>query len=536
MSATRRGRHARRVSRGGVRESWTWRAVACLVLAVALSLVACPSATLAREAGRGRGVTIGSKAFTEGVILGEIVTRLCADSLAAPVEHKKQLGGSVVLYRALLAGEIDAYVEYTGTLAKELLHVEGDAGRELGVLRQRLAAAGISTTDPLGFDNTYALAVRESLARERGLTNLTDLARQGDLVFGLSHEIVARSDGFPGLRALYALTPREVRPMDHDVAYRAVASGGVDVTDVYTTDAEIPSLGLRVLADDRRYFPAYRAIVLYRADLETRAPACVTGLRRLAGRIDEPAMRAMNAAVKIERRTEHEVATRFLADTLGLAPGGVAEDTVAKRVATRTKEHLWLTGASLFIAVVLGVPLGIACARAPRLRGMVMGVAGVVQTVPSLALLVLMIPVLGIGASPAIAALVLYSLFPVIEGTVTGLVGIAPHLVESADALGLPSWRRLREVDLPLASPSIVSGIRTAAVLGVGTATLGAMVGAGGYGQPILTGVRLDSVPLILEGALPAAALSLVVLGVFRGVEATLVPRGLRRDKEGHSR
>ena len=203
---------------------------------------------------------------------------------------------------------------------------------------------------------------------------------------------------------------------------------------------------------------------------------------------------------------------------------------------SRTKEHLWLTGASLAISLLLGLPLGIACAKVVRLRVVVMGIAGVVQTIPSLALLVLMIPLLGIGAGPAIFALVLYSLFPVIEGTVTGLRGIAPHLAESADALGLPWWRRLRDVDLPLASPSIVSGIRTAAVLGVGTATLGAMVGAGGYGQPILTGVRLDSVPLILEGALPAAALSLLVQGVFRVVEAKFVPRGLRVEKEGNGK
>ena len=501
-----------------------------MAFALALALVVlAPSETFARES-----VSLGSKAFTEGVLLGELSSRLCADGApGAKVTHRKQLGGSVVLYRALVAGEIDAYVEYTGTLAKELLHLED--GRDLELLRTKLSELGIATTEPLGFDNTYALAVRESLGKERGLEKTSDLVPHTELVFGLSHEIVARADGFPGLRALYGLSPREVRAMDHDVAYRAVGAGGIDVTDVYTTDAEIPSLGLRVLVDDRHYFPAYRAIVLYRKDLVVRAPGCVSGLHRLEGRVDEKAMRAMNAAVKIEGRTENDVAATFLAANLGLV-GNAADDTLATRIATRTKEHLWLTGASLAVSLVLGLPLGIACAKVVRLRVVVMGIAGVVQTIPSLALLVLMIPLLGIGAAPAIFALVLYSLFPVIEGAVTGLRGIAPHLAESADALGLPRWRRLREVDLPLASPSIVSGIRTAAVLGVGTATLGAMVGAGGYGQPILTGVRLDSVPLILEGALPAAALSLLVQGVFRLVEAKFVPRGLRVEKEGNGK
>ena len=279
-----------------------------LAFAFAFAFVACPNEARAR----GDGVSVGSKAFTEGVLTGELVARLCADgSQKLHVEHRKQLGGSVVLYRALVAGEIDAYVEYTGTLAKELLHV--DDGRDLGPMRVKLAASGISTTEPLGFDNTYALAVREALAKERRLVNTSDLLSHPDLVFGLSHEIVARADGFPGLRDRYGLAPREVRPMDHDVAYKAVAGGAIDVTDVYTTDAEIPALGLRVLADDRGYFPAYRAIVLYRSDLATRAPGCVAGLRRLEGRIDEKAMRAMNAAVKIERRSENEVAARFLA-------------------------------------------------------------------------------------------------------------------------------------------------------------------------------------------------------------------------------
>ena len=494
-------------------------------LGVFCALALCSRAGIARD-----GVAIGSKAFTEGVLLGEVATRMCAAGAAGlRVEHKKQLGGSVIVYRALLSGEIDAYVEYTGTLAKELLHAE--SGQDVPQLRQKLSELGIETTEPLGFDNKYALAVREALAKSRSIASTSDLSRHPDLVFGLSHEMVARSDGFPGLRARYALHPKEVRPMDHDVAYRAVAQGGIDVTDVYTTDAEIPSLGLVVLRDDKGYFPSYRAIILYRKDLTARAPGCVAGLRRLEGSVDATRMRAMNAAVKLEGKSENDVAGKFVADTFALTSLAAAEDSRAKRIFVRSKEHLWLTGASLLVSLFLGLPLGVLCARVGRLRAVVMGIAGVVQTIPSLALLVLMIPLLGIGATPAIAALVMYSLFPIIEGTVTGLRGIAPHLVDSADALGLPAWRRLRDVDLPLASGSIVSGIRTAAVLGVGTATLGAMVGAGGYGQPILTGVRLDSVPLILEGALPAAALSLIVQALFRWAERRLVPRGLRAEK-----
>ena len=159
---------------------------------------------------------------------------------------------------------------------------------------------------------------------------------------------------------------------------------------------------------------------------------------------------------------------------------------------------------------------------------LVIGMTGILQTVPSLAMFVFMIPLLGIGTWPAIAALFLYSLLPIVRNTHAGLVGISPELRESAAALGLPTGVRLRRIELPLATRSILAGIKTAAVINVGTATLAALIGAGGYGQPILTGIRLDSVALILEGAVPAAILALLVQGMFEVIERWLTPRGLR--------
>jgi osmoprotectant transport system permease protein len=158
----------------------------------------------------------------------------------------------------------------------------------------------------------------------------------------------------------------------------------------------------------------------------------------------------------------------------------------------------------------------------------VLGAVGVLQTVPSLALLVVLIPLMGIGAAPTVAALFLYSLLPIVRNTHAGLAGIAPSLIDSADALGLSRAARLRRIELPLAAPTIMAGVKTAAVIAVGLATLGAIVGAGGYGQPILTGIRLNSTPLILEGAIPAALLALVVQGLLGLAERRLTPRGLR--------
>jgi osmoprotectant transport system permease protein len=318
-----------------------------------------------------------------------------------------------------------------------------------------------------------------------------------------------------------------VRGLDHDLAYRAIEEGAIDATDLYSTDAELRRRDLAVLEDDRRAFPEYQAVLVYRLDLAARAPDALAAIRRLEGRISTDEMIDLNARAQLDRVPAPEVAAAFLAAKLGVRPA-VAADGLAHRVLRRTAEHLALVAVALSAAIVVAVPLGIWAARRRRAGRIILGVVGVVQTVPSLALLVFMIPLLGIGARPAIAALFLYALLPIVRGTYAGLTGIAPELREAAASLGLPQLARLRLIDLPLALPNVLSGVKTSAVITVGTATLGALIGAGGYGQPILTGVRLASVPLILEGAVPAALLALAVQGAFDLVERGLVPRGLR--------
>ena len=461
--------------------------------------------------------TIGSKNFTEGVVLGEIAT-LAAREAGTEVTHRRQLGGSRILWRALLEGEIDAYAEYTGTLADELLRMPR---AQRAALEAALAERGLAMTAPLGFDNSYAIGMRRAQATQLGIARLSDLAAHPALRLGLSNEFMSRGDGWPGLRAAYAL-PQRPDGLDHDLAYRALASGAIDATDLYATDAEIPHYDLVVLDDDRDYFPSYAAVYLYRTDLGTRAPTVLAALRGLEGRIDAAAMQRLNAQVKLDGLDEATVA----ADWLGVAPG--TGDSRLARIARRTGEHLALVGISLGAALLVALPLGVIAARRPRLGQGVLALTGVLQTLPSLAVFVFMIPLFGIGAGPAIAALFLYSLLPIVRNTHAGLTGIARELRETAAAIGLPPTTRLLRVELPLALPTILAGIKTAAVINVGTATLGALIGAGGYGQPILTGIRLDDLGLILEGAVPAALLALAVQGVFELAERALVPRGLR--------
>jgi osmoprotectant transport system permease protein len=317
---------------------------------------------------------------------------------------------------------------------------------------------------------------------------------------------------------------KDVRGLDHDLAYRALASGSIQATDLYTTDPQIKHYRLRVLEDDLHHFPPYDAVLLYRADLDPRA---VAALGRLAGRISGDEMIGMNARAMIDRVDEPVVAADFLMTDLGVTVK-VAGQSRAARILARTREHLLLVVVSLLAAVLISVPLGVLCARRPRIGQVVLGLVEAVQTIPSMALLVLLIPLLGIGALPALAAMFLYSLLPIVRSTATGLTDVAPSLRESAAALGLPAWARLRLVELPIASRAILAGIKTSAVWNVAIATIGALIGAGGYGQPILTGIRLDDTGLILEGAIPAALMALALRALFEIVERLVVPRGLR--------
>ncbi len=465
---------------------------------------------------------IASKTFTESVILAELL-RVAAAEQGLDVTHRDQLGGSRICFEALQRGDIVAYPEYTGTLIYELLGYDAAAPPSHETLEADLADRGLVLAPPIGFDNTYAIGVRRALAERLGLERISDLAAHPELRWGVSNEFLERGDGYPGLARRYGLAPEWIRGMEHDLAYRALVDDAIQVIDLYSTDADIEYYDLVALEDDRDYFPSYEAVWLRRADLETQDPQLVDVIESFSGRIDAPAMIGMNARAKIDGLSEEAVAREFL----GVAPAEQQAGAI-QRIAQRTVEHLTLVAISLGAAILVALPLGIQAARSPRMGQVVLATTGVLQTMPSLALFVLLIPIFGIGAAPAIAALFLYSLLPIVRNTHAGLVDIPRPLRESAIAMGLPEGARLRLIELPLARRSILAGIKTAAVINVGTATLGALIGAGGYGQPILTGIRRDDFGLILEGAVPAAVLALLVQAFFDAIERAFTPRGMR--------
>lgn len=468
-------------------------------------------------------VRIGAKSFTESVVLAEVLARL-AESAGATAETIT-LGGTPVVWQALLAGEIDAYVEYTGTLRQEILSQRvSSQSTDMRELVDALAEYGVLMSQPLGFNNTYALAVSRHWAEEHPwVTSISDLRQFPDLRYGFGNEFMDRGDGWPRLAAVYRLPFGNARGLDHDLAYIGLESGTLDVMDVYTTDAEIAAYQLRVLEDDRQFFPDYEAVILYRSDFIERAPRVVQAVRRLEGLIDEPTMVRLNAEAKLEQRPEALIAADFVTRQFDVDVSAILESRW-QRLWRYTREHLVLVGISVTLAILLAIPLGIAAAKWERFGQIVLASVGIVQTIPSLVMFVVLIPLLGVGPKPAICALFFYSLLPIVRNTHAGLTGIPQPLQESALALGLPPTARMRLIELPLAARSILAGIKTAAVINVGTATLGGFISAGGYGEPIFRGIRLARNDLLLEGAIPAALMALAAQGLFDLLERRLAP------------
>ena len=458
---------------------------------------------------------VGSKRFTESYILGEILVQ-SAQRAGARSEHRPGLGNTGIVFAALKAGSIDLYPEYTGTIAKEILKLEGDSG--IAELNRALAPLGFGAAVPLGFNNSYALAMRDERARALGIGTLSALGKHPDLKLGLSQEFIGRADGWPGLKAAYGWRFATPSGLDHGLAYEALAAGKIDVMDIYTTDAKIARYQLRALEDDRRFFPRYDAVLLYRLDVPQRFPVAWGALQKLAGRISEPLMIRMNAAAELQGKSFAEAAVLLDSDS---ASGKITQrnflDTLFGPDFWRlTGEHLLLVFVSLAASIAVGIPLGILSHKLKAMSQVVLGAVGVIQTIPSLALFAFLIALVGtIGTLPALIALFLYALLPIVRNTHAGLEGISRGMRQAALALGLTARERLRRIEVPLALPSILAGIKTSAVINVGTATIAAFIGAGGYGERIATGLALNDNVTLLAGAVSAAALALAVQGAF---------------------
>lgn len=498
-----------------------------------LLLFSCVPAFLIFSSGllHGKSVVIGSKKFTESYVLGEIATRSLNEA-GISTEHRQGMGGTIILWEALRSGQIDLYPEYTGTISQEILKRTDQLTFEQ--IASELGKAGVGMTEPLGFNNTYALVMLRSRAQKLGLRRVSDLQKHPELKFGLTHEFLDRQDGWRPLTQHYQLNPQSVIGIDHALGYGALANGSIDVKDAYSTDAKISEYDLVVLEDDQKFFSQYKAVFLFRLALPEPA---ISALGKLEGTIDEAKMVRLNAEAERTKNYTRAASLYFegsarsthLRQGYGAASNSFGE-TLPHKLARWTGRHLELAGFSLLLSVLVGIPLGIWASRGGAVGHLILGFAGVVQTIPSLALLALLVPLpfFGISVRTAIAALFLYGLLPIVRNTATGLQDIPRALRESAVALGLSSSARLWQIHLPMASRSILGGIKTSAVINVGTATLAALIGAGGLGEPILSGLNLNDHATILQGAIPAAVLALLVQSLFDLLDRVLIPKGLR--------
>jgi osmoprotectant transport system permease protein len=474
----------------------------------------------------GQPVVVSSKEFPESCILGEIMAQLLEDR-GFVVERKFGLSGTLVAFESMRKGDIDVYAEYSGTLEQAILKSQrrGSYAELQATIKRTL---DMDLLEPLGFNNTYALAMSRVKAEQLGIKTISDLTRFPDLRFGFSHDFLHRADCWPGLIKVYALTALP-SGINHALAYQAIREDKLDVTDAYSTDGDIERFDLLLQEDDRQFFPKYLAAPLVRGGVDERVKPV---LNLLAGRISNTQMQRLNASAVGQSRnfeeTAPEIAHQFLADQ-GLLLGEAYSAAPSKwtTLLVRVGQHLKMTLIALLAGIVIAVPAGVLVYRLRFLARPVIYVAGLLQTVPSLALLAFMIPLLGTGQKPAIVALFLYALLPILRNTAVALFTVDPVLKKVSVGMGLTLWQRLRHVELPLAWPAILSGIKTAAVINIGTATLATYIGAGGLGEPIATGLQTNDPYLILWGVIPAALLAILTEVAFEGIEKLLISRHL---------
>ena len=476
-----------------------------------------------------RQIIVASKPFTESYLLSEMLAQIIDAEGEASAVRKFGLGGPTLVVDAMKSGKVDLDVNYTGGLAHLLLPQKADPSR--AELLAALRGYGILLSESLGFNNTYAIAVRSETARSLQLSAISDLRSHRELRGAFTPDFLNYDDGFYKLQQVYGVTLQSTKPMQHSLAYQALKSGEIDLTDAYTTDGSLTQFDLTLLRDDRSFFPKYYGVIMIRAEVAERFPKTWLALRKLEGKLSDSQMTQLNAQIDIDRRSLATVAHEFL----------VAQKLIGEHVQTEaqnnvldvglwvsTYEHLLLVLSALLLSCLLGIPMGILAVQFRRAGQILIAATSLLQTIPSLALLCFLIPILGIGALPTIFALFLYGLLPIAQSTTSGLLALDGRLMETAKILGLSRMQRLRLIELPLASRYILAGIKTTAVINVATATIAALIGAGGYGRYITSGLAMNDMRVILKGAIPTALLAVFFHALFELLGRWLIPRGLQ--------
>jgi len=490
-------------------------------------------------------VVVSSKSFGESIILGEILSILLTDRFKQPVVRRLGLGGTKVAFDALVSDDIHVYPDYSGTGYSMILKRSGenDAAKVFDIVNSEFSKRwGIKWSQSLGFNNTYALAVRKDDPQFKNIQKVSELSSldTGQFRYAAPYEFMERKDGHRGFSEKYNLRFKKnnMISMSAGLMFTAIKDREVDMMIAYSTDGRIGASDLRLLEDDLSYFPPYFVSFLFKESSYKKFPALKKAINLLENKITAKEMIHMNDQVDRLKRDSYQVAKNFLIKKKMLSGHTKSEFkdmgffsfamSKKKYLLKIIKDHLVLSFSAFFLALLVSLPIGILLTRYQKAGMIVFPIVNTIQTIPSLALLGFLIPVVGIGFIPALIALFLYSLLPLIRNTYTGILGVDRNYLEASRGIGLNNFQILIHVELPLAMPIIIAGMRTAIVIVIATATLAALIGAGGLGDPIFRGVSTVNSNLILLGAIPSALLALIVDRSIGFLEKAVVSKGIR--------
>jgi osmoprotectant transport system permease protein len=489
-------------------------------------------------------IIIGSKKFTESIILGEVLSIILEKKYNKQVIRKFGLGGTKIAFDALVNNDIHTYPEYTGTGYVMILKLDGekDPSKVFQIVSSLFQEKwDINWSKSVGFNNTYALAVRKGNNKFKFIKKISELSgNMGSIKYAAPYEFMERKDGHAPFSNFYNLnfSKENITSMEAGLMYSAIIDQEVDMIIVYSTDGRIKTSNLKLLEDDKQFFPPYYVSYIYQNKTAKDHPPLQKAINLMEGLISQEEMVAMNDLVDRLKNDPYSVANNFLINKK-IIDGDLTSNNVNNNFFTYayTKrqyllklllEHLSISFSALLLGCIISLPLGIILTRYVSLSKIVFPIVNIIQTIPSIALLGFLIPIFGIGFYPAMTTLFLYSLLPLIRNTYSGILSIDKDYIEAAKGLGLTNFQILTKVEIPLALPIIIAGIRTATVIIVGTATLAALIGAGGFGDPIFRGVATVNSKLILIGAIPAALLAIFADKIIGYIERVLVSKGVR--------
>jgi osmoprotectant transport system permease protein len=446
---------------------------------------------------------IGSKIFTEGYILSEILA-VQLESHHFPVERMMGLGATGITEEAMKNKKIDLIVDYTGSITQAFFKSKEKISTQ--EIRDRLKPLGFTISEPLGFNNTYALAVRAAWSEKNKIKTFSQLATLPVVRAAFTSEFTSRPENWPGLKAQYNFKNFDVHEMDHQLAYESVRSDKADVVEAYSTDAKLKEFGLISLEDDQHFFPNYDAVIMTHLDWVEANPEAWKTLQELVGKIPASTMIELNSQVDLEKKSFYDVASGFL---------GVTSTTSKnwpwlRELKDSTLEHLTLVLVPVFFALLIGVPLSFFAYKFPRSHSAIGALASIFQTIPALAFLTLLVPLVGIGTVPALTVLFLYAILPIFLSGYQGFASIPEITHLSCQTLGLHGFFKLRKIEFPMAQPAIWAGLQTSLITTVASATLAALIGAGGYGKKIIAGLAVNDMRIVLMGAIPSAVMALI--------------------------